>query len=304
MEVAVNEKISTPNLGEADELFADLFQEVRIWEEERAGGTQLGLEATTVDSLFKTKITFGNPKDNLIRLTRKRFENVGIELTPIRAQQMRSEYNFYYMTVTVNMRPQPGTQFKMLCCQLNLGPKGPDEPIVQSIFPQNQWRTVMNWGGGLNLGLNGNLEWEMGVDASKAAEITKLPGALQAHVGNKNEMKSFIVVPDYNYEVGRFDIAAYGEGTSECYWYIQEPDLQTMTTVQFGMVFKVPKTTDTVTLHGVAWAEPDMNWLVANLRNVRNFLKEKFVTLLKRRNEVSKQFARGAAEEWTLTLPE
>jgi hypothetical protein len=297
------QRISPPDLQAADSLLVDLFQEVKKWEGTLAGGTELAMGAAAVDSLFQTKVEFGNPKDNFIRLTPVLFEQAGVALTPIRQQQMQDQFDFYYMTVRVNMRPKPGAQFKVLCCELNFGPKGDDEPIVQAIFPQSEWRAVMNWGGGMSLGLDGNLEWRVGVDATKAAEIANLPGELKANVANKDELKASIVIPDYNYEVGRFDIAAYGEGGSECYWYIQEPELQQELSVQFGVVFKVPQQTETITLRGVAWVEPRMNWLVANIRDVLGDLGDRLKALLRQKDAVADKFSRGVAEQWTLTLP-
>ncbi len=140
----------------------------------------------------------------MILLTEKLFQDIGVELTSIYRQQMHDTYDFYYMTVTADLRPKPGAKFWRLCCELDFSPKGENEPIVQTIFPQSKWRTVMNWGVGMNLGINGNLDWSLGVDLSKSAEIANLPGDIKANVGSKNELKALIVLPDYAYEAGRF----------------------------------------------------------------------------------------------------
>lgn len=284
-------------------LLAELFEEVTKWEGTLAGGTRLDVGGAAIDSLFQTKVLFGNPRDNFIQLREESFALAGVELNHFRQQQIGETHDFYYMTVTVDMRPKPGAQFQRLCCELDFGPKGEDEPIVQAIFPKSKWRSVMTWGGGMSLGLNGNLTWDAGIDGAGAEEIEALPIELAARVANKNKLKSFIVVPDYAYEVGRFDIVAYGEGNSECYWYIQEPDLQKMVTVQFCIVFKVLKGTESITLRGTAWAEPKMNWLIANIRNVYRDLSDKLQRLLRMKDEAANKFARGVAEEWTLTLP-
>ncbi len=297
------QRIPPPDLQAADSLLADLFQEVQKWEGTLAGGTELAMGAATVEGLFQTKVQFGTPRSNLTLLTPALFKDVGVTLNSLQKQQMQDQFDFYYMTVPVIMRPKRGAQFKVLCCELNFGPKGKDEPIVHTIFPQSKWRTVMNWGGGMSLGLNGNLEWQVGVDATQAAKITELPGDLQANVANKNDLQASIVIPSYNYEVGRFDIAAAGEGSSECYWYIQDPDLQKMLSVEFGVVFKVFKHVQVVTLRGVTWAEPSMNWLIANIRDVVSDLGDKLKALLRQKDAAADKFARGAAEQWTLTLP-
>jgi hypothetical protein len=295
--------LSTPSPEQADELLAELFAEVSRFEGTLAGGVQLDKGALAVQNLRETRVSFGNPRDRLIPLTADRFAQLGIELDPIYQDQMANSFDFYYLTLTLDLRPRPGALFKRLSCELDFDPEDTTGTIIQTIFPKSEWRSVLNWGGSMNLGLNGNLEWEMGVDANQIAEAANLPAGLQAQVSNKNNMSSFITMPDYAFEVGRFDILAQGEGNKLCYWHIEEPDLQKMPTVQFGVVFKVPLGTEEVTLRGIAQADPDMNWLVANVRNVFENLSSGLQALLRRRQEAASQLARIAAEQWQLGLP-
>lgn len=295
-------KLIQPNLQESEAFLTDLFQQVKMWESNLSGGETLGVGATTVERLLSTKIQFGNPTHNLTRLTPARFKQLGIELTPFIRQQM-DERNFYYMTIGVDMRPEPGLQFKVLACELNFGPKGLNEPLIQTIFPQSRWRPVLSWGGGLSLALDGNLSWGVSVDASKLSQLLNLPDELKTSVTNKNDLKSLIVMPDYTYELGRFEIVAFGEGNSECYWYIDEPDLQKKATVQFGIIFKVPKETTSVELQGLVWTEPQMNWLVAQVENVFGHLSDQLKSLLGSKDKAANKFAQGAAEKWILPLP-
>lgn len=299
----MRDKIDPPNPQEAETLLADLLEEVKKWEGTLAGGTKLGVGAAAVDSLFQTKVSFGNPKDKLIFLTEQVFQEIGLELTSIYRQQMRDAFDFYYMTVPVYLRPKPGVKFWRLCCELDFSPKGDQEPIVQSIFPKSKWRPVMQLGVGMNLGLNENLDWSVGIDASKVTEFANLPGELKANVASKNELKAFIVVPDYVYEAGRFEIIAQGEGNSDCYWRIEEPDSQKLATVQFAIVFKVPKGTESINLRGIAWAEPNINWLYEDIRDVFSELEDRFKNLLRCKDEAVSKLARVAGEEWSLTLP-
>lgn len=296
-------QLSPPDLKESNSLLDELFEQVRKWEGTLAGGTQLDVGAAAIDSLRQTKVSFGNPRADLIALTPKLFEELSVELNEVQKRLMRDTFDFYYLTITVDMRPKPGAQFKSLCCKLDFGPKGPNEPIVHTLFPQSKWRPVMNWGGGMSLGLNGDLTWSAGLDATELDGMADLPVELKANVANKNDLKAFIAIPDYAYEVGRFDIAASGEQSSTCYWYIQDPDLQKTLTAQFAIVFKVPQGIQSITLRGIAWAEPNMNWLIANVRNVFGDLKDKLQSLLRRKDEAADKFARGAAEEWILDLP-
>ncbi|BAY46364.1 hypothetical protein SAMD00079811_39730 [Scytonema sp. HK-05] len=300
----MSDKIYPPHPQEADTLLAGLLEEVKTWEGTLAGGTKLGVGAAAVESLVQTKVEFGNPRNHLILLTEEIFKDIGVELNSIYRQQMRDAYDFYYMTVTVDLRPKPGARFSRLCCELVFSSEGENEPIVEKIFPNSKWRSVMKLGVGMNLGLNGNLDWSVGIDASQVAEIADLPGNLKANVASNNELKAFIVVSDYAYEVGGFEILAQGEGNSTCYWRIEEPDIQKMATVKFAIVFKVSKGTESINLRGIAWAEPNKNWLISKIRNVFSKLSDSWKNRLQSEDEAASKLAElTASEVWTLDLP-
>jgi hypothetical protein len=298
------DKIFPPNLQETEALLSDLLQEVHHWEGTLAGGTKLGVGAEAVDSLFKTKVSFGNPRDRLIHLTEETFKNSGTELNDIYKQQMREQFDFYYMTISVDLHPERATRFWRLTCKLDFGPKGNHEPIIQSLFPSQQWSSMMSCGVGLEVGLDGNLAWNIGVDSSNLPQLLQsLPGQLKANVTNKDDFKAFLAVPVYQYELGHPDIITNGEGNSTCSWQIQDQELQKIGTAKFAIVFKVPKNTESITLQGTVWAEPDLNWLTADIRDVFANLSDHLKQLLKQKNEAASRFARGDAEEWELILP-
>jgi hypothetical protein len=299
----INE-LSPPNLQEADGLLSDLLQEVQNWEGTLAGGTKLGVAAEAIDSLFQSKVTFGNPTDRLIRLTEKTFKNSRTELKDMYKQQMREQFDFYYMTLTVDLRPERAAKFWRLTCQLDFRPKGSSEPIIQKLFPTQKWRSLMSFGVGMDVGLKGNLDWSIGVDSSQLAQLLELlPGEVKANVNNKDNFKAFLAIPAYQYELGHPEILTNGEGNSTCYWRIQDKELQKIGTAKFAIVFKVPKGTESITLEGKVWAEPSINWLTANLEDVAAKLSENFQNLLGQGNEAVSRFARGDSERWTLILP-
>lgn len=296
-------ELKSPDLEANASLVDELFTDVTKWEGSLAGGQKLDEGGAALHKLKETKVQFGNPRANLVPITADELHGSGIELNSIQKQQLENTYDFYFITITVDMRPVPGAQFKALACELNFGPKGADEPIVQAIFPKTAWKNVMTFGGGMNLGLDGDLNWKVGVDSSKLSDLSDKAPELSANLENINEMKSHIVLKDFSYDLGRFDIAASGEDNSECYWYIQNAELQQILTTKFSVVFKVPKGTKEVTLTGKAWAEPSMSWLTANVRNVFGDLAEKFQNLFRRREEAASDLAQGAAETWKLPLP-
>jgi hypothetical protein len=291
-----------PNLQDSDVLLTELFEEVQKWEGTLSSRGELARGAAAVQSLMETKVYFGNPNDKLILLTEETFKEVGVELNSIYRQQMRDTYDFYYMTVNVDLRPKPGAKFWRLLCELNFISEAGNEPIVQTIFPESKWQSLMKFGVGMNLGLNENLEWNVGVDTSTFAELVNIPN-FKANVSTKNELKAFVVVPDYAYEGGFFEIIAQGPGSSKCYWCIEEADIQQMTTVKFAIVFKVPKKCKSIKLHGTVWAEANMDWLFADVRDVFGEFKETLKNLFKNKNEAAKKLSRGEEKEWNLTLP-
>ncbi len=299
----MSDRITPPNFQESDKLFTELFEEVQKWESPLSTrSTQLSKGAAAVQDLMQSKVSFGNPSDKLILLTEEIFKDVGVELNSIYRRQMRETHDFYYMTVTVDLRPKPGAKFWRLSCQMDFSPKGEKEPIVQTIFPESKWQSLMSFGVGMNLALNENLEWNVGVDTSAFAELVKIPD-IKASISTKNELKAFVVVPDYPYEAGAFEIIAQGSGSSECFWRIEESDIQKMTTVKFAIVFKVPKDSESITLRGVVWAEANMDWLFATVRDAFSEMGERFKSLFRNKGEEINKLSRGDEKEWVLTLP-
>ncbi|TAE59857.1 MAG: hypothetical protein EAZ76_04650 [Nostocales cyanobacterium] len=299
----MNNEIIKPNLSENNQLLSELLQEVKTWEGTLSGGQKLGINAEKIDGLFHTKVSFGNPKNQLIKLTENTFKDIGIELNSIYKQQMQQQFDFYYLTLTVDLRPERGTKFWRLTCELDFSLNSDSEPIITNLFPTQKWQSVMNFGLGMNVGLNGNLDWNIGIDSSHLADILKsIPEDIQANINSKNNFQGFLAIPGYKYNLGHTEILTTGEGNSTCYWQIQDPKLQEMGTAKFGIIFKLPKGTQSVTLQGTVWVEPDMNWLTADIRDVFANLSANFQQLLKQKNQTAKQFAQGDVEKWELNL--
>ncbi len=96
---------------------------------------------------------------------------------------------------------------------------------------------------------------------------------------------------------------AQGNGSSNCYWRIEKPDIQKIATVQFAIVFKVPKGCKFINVRGIVWAELNIDWLFEDVRDVFSELSDRFKNLFKVKEEAASRLACGAAEMWTLTLP-
>jgi hypothetical protein len=300
------ERFSPQDLGEAEDLISELFEEVASEEATLSGGTKLGIAAGALQGLRETKVTFGNPSSDLIKLDQALFQDAGIELSEIRKRQMREASDFYYMTLTVSLQPKRGAQFTLVECALDLGPKGSKEPIVQTLFPKSEWKEVVAIGRRMDLALDGNLDWGAGVDMSDFENLANLPTQIRARIVSKNQLKAFVALPEYSYKLGRTEIAATGEGNSECFWRIENPELQRAQTVKFGVVFKVPKDISSIELSGIVAAEPRMNWLVANLRHIFADLSEKLKDLFRKQDadrHGEERLPIGDHEKWSIELP-
>jgi len=293
--------LSPQDLQEAQMLLTNLFIEVSEQEGTLDGGTKLGIGATQLQTLRETKVRFGNPRSELIRLNDKLFKEIGVKLTERLKVQMLKQFDFYYMTLTVSMQSSPDIQFEQMDCMLEFGPNGPNEPIIHSIFPITTWREILSAGVGLSLALNGNLEWSAGIDTAAVNVLANLPGHIKAHVSNKDTLNAFITIPNYSFKLGKNDIEARGEGGSKCSWRIKKPELQKSQTVHFAVVFKVSKGTQSVDLTGLVAVEPNKRWLASAVRNVFEYLSEPNKALIQRTNEDSQGkelLPIGYVEQW------
>jgi hypothetical protein len=258
-------------------------------------GEARGAENNAVESLKRldeTRISLGSPRDRLTLLTPELFKTLGVELDPITAGQL-AERNFYYMTMAVSMVPGSGVQFSELKLELDFTPKGEKEALVHSMFPNSEFKAVINWGAGLQLGLDAGLNWKIGTDGSPVELQTKL-GGMQASVANKNEYKGFIAIPEFSFKVGRADIEAAGAGDTFCYWKFARPELKETQTMRFGLVFKLPAKVKKITLTGKAKARVSRPWLTAALHDVWQWLNQ---------DRINKGVFLGDEKPWELDLP-
>jgi hypothetical protein len=268
-------------LNESQTLLEDLFEELKKEESVLAGGQVLGIGAQMVQALRQSAVSFGSPYDKLIQLTPALLRKLDLKLDPIQATQMENQYDFYHMTLTNSLYPKRGHIFKRIECRLDFRNPGSARVIVQSLFPEPRYREVLEWGGSLNLALTGNLDWDIGVDASAVEELKKL-GASAAKLKTNNEIGSRIVVPDFTFNMGRAEIAATGKGNDHCMWRMEQPELKESQTVQYIVIFKVSKGSKTIELEGQFICEPDMEVLTTSVDNVFSELSEKFKSLFRK----------------------
>jgi len=167
--------IVAQDIQDTQYLLYNLFSQVKAQEGTLAGGTKLGIGATALQELRETKVAFGNPRNDLIKLTPDLFKEIGVTVTERLKQQMEKQFDFYYITLIISMRSGEDVEFRQMECELQFGPKGRDEPIIHTIFPTNKWRDLLKGGIGISLALDGDLDWRAGIDLSQVAKAWTYP---------------------------------------------------------------------------------------------------------------------------------
>lgn len=299
------------DIEESSLLLEDLFIAVTSEEGTLAGGEKLGIAGEAIQGLRETELSFGHPTNELIQLTEDLFLDLGLELSPIHRQQMKESFDFYYFTLNTSIKPEKGARFSSLECALDFElEEDSGQVIIQSIFPTSAWAEILSLGGRISLALDGGLEWGIGIEAPEFLQqilsLSGLSNHLKTRVENSNSLKAFITTSNFAFTVGKAKITATGNGTSNCFWRIQKPDISQTQTIQFGVVFKVPKNTKLITVQGLVIAEPSWAWLANSLRNVFEALSDKLKSLFLKGNEERQGAERlpiGDHERWTLVLP-
>ena len=256
--------------------------------------------------LRESTVTFGNPKNNLTRLTPELFDALHIPLNKIWREQMHSSFDFYYMTMPAILNLRHGIQLRTLRCRLDFESGLADGIIIQRLFPTSAWKEILNIGGSVQVALDGQLDWQFGLSSTALQALLQLPlpGEVQAHVKNSNELKAHIAIPDFTWRVGRVDISAAGESGTYCDWELRRADVRLSQTIDFGIVFKVPSNVERVTLNGIVAARPSRNWLIEGLRSIFAYLSPQLQDELRQHeNSSDPHLLLKDSSIWPLALP-
>lgn len=292
------------DLDDAQEFLSQLQKKVALLEGSLAGGREVKFGEQTIRDLNETRLRFGNPIANLTRLTPKRFDDFGIELTSQRKDQMRNQFDFYYMTLALNAQLKSGINLSSVKCRLDLGPKNdPNEPMIETYFPKRIWKEVLQFGGEMRLGLDGNLDFNAGLDLETLPQEIRdnIPVEIKAKIEAQNKINSFIIVPNFRFNLGRADISTSGEQSSTCFWDLQNPELQETQSLEFMLLFKVPKGQRKIGMVGRAQASVKISWLSAKIDHVLDHLSDELKAVFEQREKVPL----GVEEVWReIELPD
>lgn len=288
----------------AQQIIDDLYKVVVEQEATYASKGKQGVGTAYIEALKQTKVSLGNPNDEIVRLS---VQEAAIHSNEFLKKKFQGK-KIYYLSLSVSLRSGNGTQFSRVWCEFDFSQKKGQDVIIQQVFPTPEWKTVITYGASLKLALDSMLKWVVGLPGSVNAQQLQqtLNNEMKANLVNEDNMSAFVQVHPYSFEMGRADIAATGPGSNVAFWDISKPDLHKAQTAKFIVIFTVPKEVKKIKLVASVAAEPDFPVLVANLRDVWEFLDKKFQILLKKldgQRTPEEKLPIGDQNEWEIDLP-
>lgn len=243
-----------------------------------------------------------NPQAYLERLRLKDFESMSIPISSDIRKSMNAPdgYRYYKLIAPVLLFPGRGTQYRLVESQFTFNvPQDQRRPGIHSIFPTAEWCPVINWGGDLQLGLDSELNWTVGVDKIKVS-AGKLDGEIAGRLVPAAQMSSFIQVGKFVHSLGRMEIEATHTAQTAMWRLDSQRAIRSQGQMQFVTLIKIPKELRQIRLSAAIQVEPNFDWLVAQVHHVLDHLPEALLGIFEKRKGLALQ----AFEEWKLDLPE
>lgn len=302
-----SEEATFADLEQSQYLIQEIFERLVEEESHISGARGHGRGAEAFNALRESNVTFGNPTDRLIRLTPELLQSMDITLDPIVSAQMQNQYDFYFMAMPVAVFPKRGELFNRVECRLAFEVASDQQVVMHALFPTSKWLRVLRWGGEVNLALNGNLDWDVGVDPARLDEVKNLGDVPAANLKTADEVKSRILMPNFAFELGRQEIVAAGEGKNFCHWRLRDKELNTSNDLRFVVIFKVTKGVKQVRMSGLVLAEPNMELLAAEVGGIFSQLSERIKNVFRKPDHERQGAERMPISNFTvwerLTLP-
>jgi len=252
-----------------DEILNEAIAVAGKWETPLGKGGQ-GKARQAFAALKQGKIELGSPQAYLHRLRRQEFAAHNVPLSPEieRSLSGPAGYHYYVLPVPVLLFPYRGAQYRLLESQLEFKLESGRRPLaIQNIFPEPFWKPVLDWGGQLNLALDGSLNWGAEVEQT-AVKLDKLSAQLQAVVKNASQLAGFIKVIPFDHTLGRMEIEAQHASTTAMWRFDSRQVIRARRQVQLITLLRVPKEVEQIRIEAAAQAEPDFDWLAAQVTHV------------------------------------
>lgn len=252
-------------------------------------------------ALAQGRIELGHPQGHTHRVRRKAFEEHGLTLSLAIAASMKGKdgYGYYVITIPTLLYPGRGAEYRLLECQLTFtaDDKKTRQPAIETIFPEKQWKPVLDWGGSLHLALNALLQWGVEGEEIEAA-LGSISGELTGRVANSNSLTSFIKIAPFTYSLGRMEIAAE-KSSHTAMWRLDSRESIRGRDGRFVVLLKAHKEIKQIQIEAAAQAEPSFSWLFAQVEHVFDRLPEAIQAIIRRQKGLPLQ----DFQTWTLNLP-
>ena len=282
------EKGSSPNL----------FNTLTLELQELAGSkSEVSGAARALDALTKLQIKIANPGGTFLHLTSATLENSGISLNGIQ-RQVLARADFYSISFSVAILNPPNTNLEQLNFLVEFESDPAAEPLIRSMYPTSEWRGLLGQQQEFRLELTADLNWRLNPASTEKQSKGKAGTRQQGPAaGNRESPLAY----EFTFPLKPRELAATGVGTSRCFWSFQSPEFRDTATLQFGVIFEVPKGTGNLKIAARATANPSVNWLTQNLRGIVNLLGDRLRNSL--RPGKNEQFTIADSSIWTLQLP-
>jgi hypothetical protein len=282
-------------------LLQEAMAAARRWEadlSETKGETQA---AAAFAALANGRIELGHPQGHTHRVRRKAFAANGLTLSPAIEASMKGKdgYAYYIISVPTLLFPGRGAQYRLLECQLTFTTgKAARQPAIHTIFPEERWQPVLDWGGSLHLALDTLLHWGVEGEGIEAA-LGQLRGDLAGRVANVDALTGFVEIAPFTYSLGRMEIVAE-QSSQTAMWRLDSKESIRDWEGYFLVVLKAPKHLRQIQIQAAAQAEPSFSWLFAQVEHVFKRLPAKIQDIIRREKGLPLQDFQPA---WTLDLP-
>lgn len=283
---------------DTQKILASAAAEAQKWETP-LGSKKKGEAQKAFEALANGRIEIGNPQAHMYRLDEADFAKHGVALSPEIAKNMASKsgYDFYVLRVPVMVFPARGSEYRLLEGELKFSAvKGTKHPAIHAIFPEPFWNPVLSWGGSMDLALDGNLNFGVGVPEIKAGALDT---QLAARVGATNKLAGFIKIISFEHTLGRMEIESRFSAQRAMWRLDSKQVIRSQKHAQFVVLLQVPKDTKQIVLEAAAQAEVEFEWLIAQINHVFSRLSKTLQGRLEKRDGLPLQ----DFKTWTLNLP-
>jgi hypothetical protein len=250
-------------------------------------------------ALANGRIELGHPQGHTLRIRRRAFEEHGLLLSPAIAASMigKDGYDYYVIAIPTLLYPGRGAEYRLLECQFTFtADKKSRQPAIESVFPEPQWKPVLEWGGSLHLALDTLLQWGVEGEGLEAA-LGNLSGELAGRVANSNALTSFIKIAPFAYSLGRMEIVAE-KSSQKAMWRLDSKESIRGRDGRFVVLLKAPKEVKQIQIEAAVQAEPSFQWLFAQVEHVFKRLPAAIQAIIRREKGLPLQ----DFQTWTLNL--